>query len=757
MYIVSQTFYLDPNSLANSQTAFITGVDLFCKTKPSATNNQSGIANPALHITVSACDILGAPVYAQTYSGSATTIPFSAITADPNANTATSVVFTQPVPLNTGSRYSINIQADDPAYELWDAVSGDALVGTNTPFSGFPGSFQGGLYDYGTDGTLTPVQSAQLKFNLYAAQFTSNSATYEIVNQAFEFFTIANQLGTFQGGENVFPLLPNAAGTISFNANSTQVTGVGTSFQTLLTPNSYIIVPGANTLGYFVRQVASISNNTLLTVTEPMANSGSGANYYSAPVAQVYQAIQSANLLILTDSNANSSLFFSNGTYLTGSVTNGSNNIVNLSSTTTLQVGQPVAANLAGIANNTVIQSVINSSAVAMSTAYTGLNGTANVLFSSYLIGDVTGAAAYVANVFNISVSQIEPELFVNIPPGGNAAIQYDFAQLVGNTYVVNTSMFDTVDNNTTENITQYNALLMSRSYEVQNPTYLYGANAKSGIVTLTVNQSGNPNAIFTSPYIYDEKLDIFSSKYVINNDYSGENTNYGNALAKHLTTVINFDTTYQAEDLMVQAIAYVPAGTQILAFAKIYNSKDSDNFNSKEWTPLVLVGGANTATSTAQQNNYVTLSWGIPNSPIINFTANGTVTATINSNALVGSNTTFGTDIVANSVVKIFSPLFPQNYQVSLVTSVANSTYLTLSDTISNTQIAGAGLTIQSVLDANLAFCNPQNQNIVRYYNSQLAVIDTYDTLQLKMVMISNNTNLAPSIASLTAVGLSS
>jgi hypothetical protein len=78
----------------------------------------------------------------------------------------------------------------------------------------------------------------------------------------------------------------------------------------------------------------------------------------------------------------------------------------------------------------------------------------------------------------------------------------------------------------------------------------------------------------------------------------------------------------------------------------------------------------------------------------------------------------------------------------------------LTYGDGVSNVNIKEL---IDKITDPSQAFTNPQNYNRVRYYNKTGQAIDTFDTMQIKMVMLSSNPNVVPRIASLSAVGLSS
>jgi hypothetical protein len=107
---------------------------------------------------------------------------------------------------------------------------------------------------------------------------------------------------------------------------------------------------------------------------------------------------------------------------------------------------------------------------------------------------------------------------------------------------------------------------------------------------------------------------------------------------------------------------------------------------------------------------------------------------------------------------VKIYNPLIPTNYAVAAVTGITNTSVMTLDTVISNSTILGVpNLNVDVISDPYQAFTNPQNQNVVRYYNTSLTAVDGYDTLQIKLVLLSNNSSVTPRVASLTAIGVSS
>ena len=704
MYILAQTFYIDPNAAANSTSVFVTGVDIYLKSKPHTTKNRSGISNPGLHISICDTNLDGSPNFTSIYPESHLDVLYSTSTADTGAATATSLTFNQPIPLASGKKYALRIQAYDPDYNLWTGTAGNPIVGTNTKLGGFSAGFQGALFDYASDGTVTARAASQLKHAIYTAKFTANTATYEYVNEDMEFLTLTGQSSAFIGGDIIFTKYANVSAQTVL-VNSTTVTGTGTTFLSTFTNGSYISVWGSAANGLtvpIVRQVLSVTNATSLTVAEPYASawrlSTIASPYFKTQVGVVYYTNQYANTIYLKGSTANSTLRFQAGQVIAGSISSGDMD--------------------GGIAIKGVI-------------------------------------TATIVSVDNLSVSQVHPEVAVRLPTGGSAKIKHSLARYDGSNYSLSNSNFINIDNLKTTSLTNYNGLIMSRSNEVVNSTNLY--NGKSSVKKITIEQANTSNGVYTAPYVQDELVGLHVGQYLINNDATNEAHHSGNALSKHITTKLTFDSGKSSEGLFVYLTAFQPAGTSVLAYAKIHNTKDSDAFDDKEWTQLVTVNNTGGQVSTTAANNYVEIDFGLPSQPpSLNVT--GVVTTTAASATVTGSATNFGTDILVNDVVKIYSSTAPNtNYFIATVASIANTTQLTLNSLVAtNTAINGSGLYIDKITDPYQAFINPQNNNVVRYYGLDLTEYDTFDVAQFKIILLSNNVNIVPRVNNLQALGVS-
>ena len=710
-YTLSQTFFVDPNSVANSAAVYLTDITLYFLNVATYDNNQSGVINPAVTLSISPTKSsaqsgsVNIPDINKTYNGSYVTVRQSNILADSAAaSIPTKFTFPTPVLVNTGSFYSININLSDSGFVLANAKTGDDILGsgvvaavsntsgsytitTYQKFPGFVGGNQGQLFDTSTDGTVTPRQATQLKFSVNVVKFLTNSIAATLTNKNYEFFSTNNQNVVFLGGESVYAIGANSIGTVTFTTGSTDVTGTGTAFLSSFTSggNSYVAMYDTST-HITLRKVLTVSNNTFLTVTEPLAYSNStGSNFFKTPIGKIYAQSQTANTLYLVDSTANSALFF--------------------------QANQS-------------------------------------------LVGATSNATALILSVDSIGVSSMEPEFGINLPPASNAAINFAFAEANATTYALHGS-YESADNYKLRDVTDYNPIIMSRSLEVLYPTYLYQAN-KSAVFNVTLTESNTGSGIFSSPSLYKENLDVFTYSNYINNVDLNENTNNGGAYAKHITTKLTFDQGSAAEDLIVYATIFKPAGTSVEAYAKLFNSNDPDSFYNKEWTPMLITNNSDNFISTVAANNYGQLSFGLPTSPTSLVTVAGSVTTQMGNNVIVGSNTQFDNQFSNGEVIKIYSPLFNANYQVAVITAISNNDYMTIDVPISNSSVVGVGLSIDKVSDPQTAFLNAQNGNIVRYYNQETVQFDTFDTVQMKFVLLSDDRNIVPRINNIRVIGVS-
>ena len=109
-----------------------------------------------------------------------------------------------------------------------------------------------------------------------------------------------------------------------------------------------------------------------------------------------------------------------------------------------------------------------------------------------------------------------------------------------------------------------------------------------------------------------------------------------------------------------------------------------------------------------------------------------------------------------AGDIIKIYSPLFPDNYGIFSIESVDSNTSITLTDSVSNVNIQDTGLKIDTLSTPYTAFNNSDNFNIIRYFNSTGESYDTYSTVAIKTVLLSDTTSIVPKIDDFRVIGVS-
>lgn len=302
--------------------------------------------------------------------------------------------------------------------------------------------------------------------------------------------------------------------------------------------------------------------------------------------------------------------------------------------------------------------------------------------------------------------------------------------------------------------------LILSRSYEVlQSNTTITTAtglsvNTNSSSVVEMVITSNN---VYTMSDILSGEVDVFYEKYAINNDYSLEETGDGNAISKHISDVSSFANNRTAEDIRVVVDAYRPANTDFKVYARIFNSKDSEPFVDKDWSLLEVKTNSGKYSATGNEKDIIEYEFGFPQWPNTTSTSPGTITTTLNQSNLIGSNTTFNTTFAANDLVKLYQPLFPNNYMVAVVNSVTNATHMVIKTNVTNNNIVGAGLVVDRLGYKHQAFNNQLNGNVVRYYDSSMAEHDGYNTFAIKIVFLSENELIVPKIENIRGIGVTS
>jgi hypothetical protein len=563
-----------------------------------------------------------------------------------------------------------------------------------------------------------------------------------------------------------------------------------------------------------VRQIVSIHANNVLELDVAVPFTNSSALFFKSPVAHVEALDQIdhfgsiKDILVLAESNANDSVRFVNNTVLAVRVTANGSGYKN-TDVLTVSGFENVASKVLGgypAVGNVVTNPSGNIVSIALSNVGAGFVNTSAMTYqvTNSTGGVVSGGATFSANVgsylktellgtdghsgmfsnceiINLGFGSMTPQLVVSNPTGTAFQAYHRFGYYEesasdtfnGKVYRAypNTAVTESpLVNGVRKKIAMTNPPVMpSRSNEfyitypngapsmalsntVNHLPVDYGASNSSVIIFRT-----SSNNDFTQAAVGTFYTRLTFSEYIYNDDYTGENTNQGNAWAKEISDVVNLegDGAY-AEDIVVYVTTHRPPNTDIKVFARIHNSTDPEPLDDKDWTLLENKSVANIYSSPIDEDDMLEMTFGFQAAPNTGSQLPGKVSTTLNSVTLTGSNTNFNSTLSTGDMVKVYQPLFPNNYMVTLVNTVASATSLTLAEPVANAGLVGSGLKIEKIDYKLQAFNNKLNQNVVRYYTRGGAAVDGYDTMQFKVVFLSSNTLVYPIVDDIRAVAVS-
>lgn len=561
---------------------------------------------------------------------------------------------------------------------------------------------------------------------------------------------------------------------------------------------------GAGLDRVFVGQVTNVVSNTSIRLSQSVNFSNAACEFMRAPVAAVDQFLSSARVfgtlgaaVVLVDSSANSSVRFVNDSVtslsvnaggtgyantdyvvvggfesVSGKVIGGYSAKANLVTNSTGGIVSVYLSNIgAGFVNTGAITySVLNSSALAsVGTGATFASNTGCTIKSEHL--GLTGGGGYFlgCKLIDFRVGEEFPQLVVDNPAGtfytAYQRLPYyrnDDAAVLGGavTYCDADGAWDEIqikDQVLREpwDLTKARAI-PSWSNELVAP-YANGSSSgglggstSGNAVPLTSNASVlvfdcGSNTDFNAIKVRGGQTQISFFQYIINDDYTNEHTDRGNAWAKGVEGKFALANGTFAEDIRVFATVHRPAGTNVVAFARVYNSHDPEAIDDKDWTMLQLNVGNSVFSNPKDTSDLIELTWGFQAYPNTGNVLTGVATTTLNSYNVAGSNTTWNTDLSGNDVVVVYSALFPDHYQVAVVNSVTNATFLSLRSPIANDSLVGTGFLIKKVLYPHQCFTNWLGDNVARYYNKSLVEFDTFDVCQVKLVYTGNSSTVVP------------
>jgi len=314
---LAQSFYLDKGAVADASVVHITSVELYLETKPEAGNSTTGLYKPG--ISVYLCPILNdQPQLNRVVQGSRARVEWddintSELTEVPKV--ATKFSFERPVIVATDTQYAILIKIDggDPGFSFYWGESGKTYLNSTYTASINSGYNDGAFYVITNGSVLTKNPSADLQFHVNVAKFNPLTNTYLFKERGYELIKyLSNSYSTdLITGEYVYQNTAALTGSITSNSSSLVVVGTGgTTFDTTFAVGSSVVISDSTPGNTFIRFVDSVASASSMTLDEQPHVTAAGLSYYNPAIAKVYIFDKKSDYVILTDSTANSTVYF---------------------------------------------------------------------------------------------------------------------------------------------------------------------------------------------------------------------------------------------------------------------------------------------------------------------------------------------------------------------------------------------------------------------------------------------------------------
>jgi hypothetical protein len=687
-----QTFKVNPDTVAKATDIMLTSIEVFFKGKPASGIGISGQSNPGFSAWI--CEVENdSPIPERIVKNSILSIEYDKINTSSNADVPTILGYIDPVVLKTAAFYGLVIKFNDPAFDIWYNKQGDRLVTLN-----------------GT--TNNPSSGSQGRFDgsLYKS---TNSGTFE----------------SFSDRDLKFKV--NVA---KFISTTKTISLVNKEYEFLTVDTTYTSTFQGGELVYQTKTNAAGTITTLVDKANGAVIIGAGTTFTNHNIG---------DYIIVSDGSAVDALQIAgiaNTTYMAV------DRIPNFIGAGTYKVPPVGRVYLTDYTKNRII--LVDSSA----------NSTNKFAVGTRFIGVRSGATANIASIDKWSVDHFKPTFLIGNPTTSQFTLNYAMANS-SNQLGTATNLDLLKFNDAT-----YDGYILSRSTEVDTSlsSNLFGTNRKSAVANLEIQVNVDPNAVFSVPYINSGQLDFFFYQNDINNLYTatrGSITNYdtevdrnGLAKSKYISKKISFVEGKFAEDTIVYLTGYRPIGTQIKVYAKLHNSVDKESFDDKAWTPLELKNNIDRF-STEDPNDMWEYTYGLPQYPEVQVGLLGNFLSTLSSNS-VATTVDQSSLISTGDLIKVYSILTPENNEVFPVSS-ASSTAITLFKPITDVNIVG-DIGVDKLKYKNVAWNNSANDNVARYVTSSYTEFDTYNTMQIKIVLLSESTYIVPKVEQIQVIGTS-
>lgn len=436
-----------------------------------------------------------------------------------------------------------------------------------------------------------------------------------------------------------------------------------------------------------------------------------------------------------------------------------------------------------------------------------------NAAIGNKLVGIFSGASATVNDIINVRYNQISPNItnispantgiswqftgvkndpsFTRDPAGINISEglsneQYDYERVVlsrsnelsampvgrtGERTVQISASFNSSNNkispviDTLSKVSNFSWNLCSPSYDLQgyylnvsnsSGTFANGDIVTQGSATATVRFANSSFIRITDvtqgSYFQANSTPLIdtitgANAVITTAEFYSELHNNGLfSASRYISKTVSLAQT--SEDIVVYIGAWRPAPSNIRMYVRAKNNQDSRDFNNVVYSRLTETSSPSLISSSGNPNDLVELTYGFPKS--VNLYTNGVVCNT--SSNVVNLFTTSG---LTSGQIVYLSDSAQSKFNVRVISSIVNSSAITLTNNTSFNSTNSAFGTIPSLQSVSGIFLNDQNNNIARYVTIDDLVFDGFDQFSVKIVPVSNTTALVPHVTDLRVIAM--
>lgn len=671
----------------------------------------------------------------------------TAVVASDSATAATTFTFTSPPFLQSNVQYAMVLIPDGGTdeYQVWTGELGGIDVNTQAPI--YTNNQLGNLFISSNDLVWTPMITESMKYDMYIANFTSNTATVYLKPNPTEFIKVNNIVGTFYNTEKIW-----ISNNIITNANTTvntKTVRVPDTSLTTFNANCWIYVATTDRSTINFRQVnTAVSTATEFTVTSNISFTSSncivgriaGNGALSGILSAQSQYYPLEELELTVDSpNANTTLNFATSAnqFIFGTQSGAS-------------------ANIAAIANKqydsiTPHINFIRPAQTAINVSFSGYSN--NMALDPYIITPI-GLPNEFTDTERLLLSRSNSLANATIGTNNTLIVKADLSTSNNLT----APFIDQLGTSVTITYNQATAQTQLTGYHlnIANTTgkFQVGEAVTQGSVGGIIDGANNSYVrIISSNSIFALNTNIVGGisgasanvTTVTYFDETLENGYYG--ASRYISKNVVLADKQDAEDLNCYLTAYRPVGTQFNVYGKFLNGSDTDTLSSKDWSVMTEFDETIALYSSAvNRDDTVELQFGLPTSVVVD-----TSGATTSSNTTVKvADTSFYT---VNTYIYIANTT--THFNVRKVSAIVNNSTMTIS---SDTTFTTANATVGNIpgLQSRFgAFLYANNNGIVRYTTSTDGVYDSYKTFAVKIVPVTNNSILVPIMKNMRCLAL--